>query len=74
MNYFYIVDVFLMNIDVWAQVAVFTHVHVSRYETQIFRRLMGGQRDTLGFGTSQLGIRAKVNDYLGSSVGVELGI
>ena len=23
---------------------------------------------------SQLGIRAKVNDYLGSSVGVELGI
>ena len=27
-----------------------------------------------GFGASQLGIRAKVNDYLGSSVGVELGI
>ena len=26
------------------------------------------------FGASQLGIRAKVNDYLGSSVGVELGI
>ena len=25
-----------------------------------------------GFGASQLGIRAKVNDYLGSSVGVEL--
>ena len=27
-----------------------------------------------GNGASQLGIRAKVNDYLGSSVGVELGI
>ena len=27
-----------------------------------------------GFGASQLGIRAKVNDYLGSSVDVELGI
>ena len=27
----------------------------------------------MGFGASQLGIRAKVNDYLGSSVGVELG-
>ena len=25
-----------------------------------------------GFGVSQLGIRAKVNDYLGSSVGVEI--
>ena len=25
----YIVGVFLMSIDVWAQVAVFTHVHVS---------------------------------------------
>ena len=28
--------------------------------------------DTPGFGASQLGIRAKVNDYLRSSVGVEL--
>ena len=27
-----------------------------------------------GFGASQLGIRAKVDDYLGSSVGVELGM
>ena len=27
-----------------------------------------------GFVASQLGIRAKVNDYLGSSVDVELGI
>ena len=27
-----------------------------------------------GFGASQIGIRAKVNDYLGSSVGVELGM
>ena len=35
---------------------------------------MGGQRDTPGFGASQLGIRDKVNNYLGSSVGVELGI
>ena len=35
----------------------------------IFRGLTGSQR-TPGFGASQLGIRAKVNDYLGSSVGV----
>ena len=27
-----------------------------------------------GFRASQLGIKVKVNDYLGSSVGVELGI
>ena len=27
-----------------------------------------------GFGASQLGIRVKVNDYLGSSVGVELSM
>ena len=27
-----------------------------------------------GFGASQLGIRAKVNDYLWSLLGVELGI
>ena len=38
-----------------------------------FRGLTGSQR-TLGFGVSQLGIRAKVNNYLGSLVGVELGI
>ena len=38
---------------------------------RIFRRLTGFQR-TPGFGASQLGIIAKVNDYLGSSVGVEL--
>ena len=29
---------------------------------------------TLGFRTSQLGIRAKVNDYLGSSVGVSISM
>ena len=39
----------------------------------VFRGLTGSQR-TPEFGASQLGIRAKVNDYLGSSVGVELGI
>ena len=39
--------------------------------SRVFRGLTGCQR-TLGFGASQLGIRAKVNDYLGSSVGVEL--
>ena len=52
--------------------AIFTHVWVSRYETKVFRELTGCQRDTPGFGASRLGIRAKVNDYLGSSVGVEL--
>ena len=39
---------------------------------RVFCGLTGCQRDTPGFGASQLGIRAKVNDYLGSSVGVEL--
>ena len=39
----------------------------------VFRGLTGSQR-TPGNGASQLGIRAKVNGYLGSSVGVELGI
>ena len=41
---------------------------VARY-SRVFRGLTGSQR-TPGFGASQLGIRAKVNDYLGSSVGV----
>ena len=36
----------------------------------VFRELTGCQR-TPGFGVSQLGIRAKVNNYLGSFVGVE---
>ena len=39
----------------------------------VFRGLTGSQR-TPDFGASQHGIRAKVNGYLGSSVGVELGI
>ena len=51
--------------------AIFTHVWVSCYETKVFRGLTGCQQDTPGFGASQLGIRAKINDYLGSSVGVE---
>ena len=38
-----------------------------------FRGLTDSQR-TPGNRASQLRIRAKVNDYLGSSVGVELGI
>ena len=38
---------------------------------RIFRGLMGCQR-TPGFWASQLGIKAKVNDYLRSSVGVEI--
>ena len=38
---------------------------------RVFRGLTGCQR-TPENGASQLGIRAKVNDYLGSSVGVEL--
>ena len=37
---------------------------------RIFHKLTGCQR-TPRNGASQLGIRAKVNDYLGSSVGVE---
>ena len=39
----------------------------------VLRGLTGSQR-TPGFGASQLGIRAKVNDYLGSSVGVDISI
>ena len=50
--------------------AIFTHVWVSWYEIKVFRGLTGCQRDTSGFGASQLAIRAKVNNYLGSSVGV----
>ena len=37
--------------------------------SRVFLGLTGSQR-TPGFGASQLGIRAKVNYYLGSSVGV----
>ena len=52
----------------------FLLMYVSRDKRRIdFRGLTGSQR-TPGFGASQLGIRAKVNDYLGSSVSVELGI
>ena len=36
---------------------------------ECFRGLTGSQR-TLGIRGAQLGIKAKVNDYLGSSVGV----
>ena len=42
---------------------------VTRHQL-VFRELTGCQR-TPGFGASQLGIRAKVNNYLGSFVGVE---
>ena len=41
---------------------------------RIFHGLTGCQRDTSGFRASQLGIRAKVNDYLGSSVGVSISL
>ena len=41
--------------------------------SRVFRRLTGSQR-TPGFGASQLGIRGKVNDYLGSSVGVVVSV
>ena len=34
----------------------------------------GLSTDTPGLGASQLGIRAKVNDYLGSSVGVSISL
>ena len=39
----------------------------------VFRGLTGCQR-TPGFGASQLSIRAKVNDYLGISVGVVISL
>ena len=52
----------------------FLHVYGSHDLRLVdFRGLTGSQR-TPGFGASQHGIRAKVNGYLGSSVGVELGI
>ena len=41
--------------------------------SRVFRGLTGSQR-TPGFWASQLGIRAKVNDYLGSSVGVVISV
>ena len=40
---------------------------------RVFRGLTGYQW-TPGFGASQLGIRSKVNDYLGSSVGVVISV
>ena len=40
---------------------------------RVFHGLTGCQR-TPGFGASQLGIRAKANDYLGSSVGVVISV
>ena len=39
----------------------------------VFRRLTGCQR-TPGNGASQLGIRVKVNDYLGRLVGVSISL
>ena len=39
----------------------------------VFRGLTGSQW-TPGFGVPKLGIRAKVNDYLGSSVGVVISL
>ena len=39
----------------------------------VFRGLTGSQR-TPGFWVSQLGIRVKVNDYFGSSVGVVISL
>ena len=41
--------------------------------SRVFRGLTGCQR-TPRFGASQHGIRAKVNDYLGSSVGVVISV
>ena len=41
--------------------------------SQVFREFTGSQR-TPGFGASQLSIKAKVNDYLGSSVGVSISL
>ena len=41
--------------------------------SRVFRVLTGSQRIP-GFGASQLGIRAKINDYLGSSVGVVISL
>ena len=41
--------------------------------SRVFREFTVSQR-TPGFGASQLDIRAKVNDYLGSSVGVSISL
>ena len=63
-----------MSIGLGAQEAIFIQIWVSRYETcRYFRELTGSQR-TPGFGASQYGIRAEVNDYLGSSVGVVMSL
>ena len=52
----------------------FLHVYGSHDMRLVeFHGLTGSQR-TPGIGASQLGIRAKVNGYLGSSMDVELGI
>ena len=45
---------------------------VSGYTTSMNIPWVDGLSTDPGNGASQLGIRAKVNDYLGSSVGIEL--
>ena len=53
----------------------FLHMYGSHDMRHVeFCGLTGSQRTPPGIGASQLGIRAKVNDYLGRSVGAELGI
>ena len=43
-----------MSIGVWAQVAIFTWVWVSRYETYRFPRVDGLSTDTSGFEASHM--------------------
>ena len=71
-NYKNIVDYFLTSMDVWALRGHFySCMGLVVRDTQDFCKLTV-VNGTPGIGASQLGIRAKVNDYLGSSVGVEL--
>ena len=42
--------------------------------SRVFLRVDGVVNGHPNFGASQLGIRAKVNDYLGSSVGVVISV
>ena len=61
-----------MSMDVWANMAILLLYGSRGIRQRYSAGLTGGQRGTPGFGVSQLGIRAKVNDYLGSLVGIEL--
>ena len=60
MNYCNIVGWIFSEYGCIGQYSHFTLVWVSWYETKVFRRLTGGQRDTPGFGASQKDTEEKV--------------